>query len=371
VRVLMVSAPMLGHVFPLVPLARAMVAAGHDVEVATAGDGLAVGRAGLPVHDLVPGFDFTRIVRRVMLSHPLVARAELAGTAGTRGVRLLFGPVNDQLADPLVDLVRRTAPDLIVYEPLAPAALVAAARAGVPAVLQENSLFDGPALVQATGARLAAVLGRHRLAALPASSAVVSIAPPSVLPGRTGWPMRPVPYGGEGALPDWLAAPAARPRIAVTRSTVAGPGAGRLMRTVPAAAGGVDAEFVLVRPDRDATRKPLPDNVRTVDWVPLSALLASCAAVVHHGGAGTALAALYAGVPQLIVNGPGDRRPNGQLIAARGAGLALDERGVDAAALTRLVTDAGLRESATAVRDEIAAMPPPADLVPRLEALVG
>ncbi len=370
-RVLVVSAPMLGHVFPLVPLARALVAAGHEVEVATAGDGLAAERAGLRVHDLVPGFDFSRIARRVMLRHPLVARAELAGTAGTRGVRLFFGPVNDQLTDPLVDLVRRLAPDLVVYEPLAPAALVAAARAGVPAVLHENSLFDGPALVEATGARLAAVLQRHGMAALPASTAVVSIAPPSVLPGRTGWPMRPVPYGGEGASPDWLAAAAARPRIAVTRSTVAGPGAGRLMSTVLAAAGAVDAEFVFVRPDRAVTRSRLPGNVRTVDWVPLSAVLASCAAIVHHGGAGTALAALSTGVPQLIVNGPGDRRHNGQLIVARGAGLALDQRGVGAAALTRLVTDAGLRESATAVRDEIAAMPPPADLVPRLEALVS
>src|SRR5262247_583185 len=141
-RVLVVSAPMLGHVFPLVPLARALQAAGHEVEVATAGDGLAARRAELTVHDLVPRFDFSRIARRVMLRHPLIARAELAGTGGTRGVGLLFGMVNDQFADPLVDLVRHGKPDLILHEPLAPAALVAAARAGVPAVLHENSLFD-------------------------------------------------------------------------------------------------------------------------------------------------------------------------------------------------------------------------------------
>jgi UDP:flavonoid glycosyltransferase YjiC (YdhE family) len=45
-------------------------------------------------------------------------------------------------------------------------------------------------------------------------------------------------------------------------------------------------------------------------------LLETSAAVVHHGGAGTAIAALCAGVPQLVVNGTGDRCHNASLIAA-------------------------------------------------------
>jgi UDP:flavonoid glycosyltransferase YjiC (YdhE family) len=368
-RVLVVSAPMLGHAFPLMPLALALRAAGHQVLVATAGDGLAVRDAGLPVEDVAPQFDFARIARCVMLRHPLIARAELAGTGGTRGVGLLFGAVNEQIADAVVAVARRWRPDLVVHEPLAVAGALAAAAVGVPAVLHENSLFDGPTLIGATADRLDAARRRHGVAALPPPAATISIAPPSVRGGRSGWPMRAVPYQGKGRAPDWLCRPAERPRIVVSRSTVVGPGGGRLMPAVVTAAGAMDAEFVLVRPDRRSAAMALPPNVRTVDWVPLSTVLPHCAGAVHHGGAGTALAALHAGVPQLVVTGPGDRRHNAGLVAARGAGLAVAERQIDAAVLTRLLRDVELARNAAAVRDEMAAMPAPEELVPRLVAL--
>ncbi|CAM5717085.1 hypothetical protein SVIOM342S_07858 [Streptomyces violaceorubidus] len=44
----------------------------------------------------------------------------------------------------------------------------------------------------------------------------------------------------------------------------------------------------------------VPDNVRLVDHVPLHAL-PSCAAIVHHGGAGTWSTALAKGVPQIAM----------------------------------------------------------------------
>jgi UDP:flavonoid glycosyltransferase YjiC (YdhE family) len=365
-RVLVVSAPLIGHVYPLVPLARAVQAAGHDVLVATGGNAMRVAESGLPVEDIAPQFSIGPVAARVMLRHPVIARAEMAGTAGTRGVALLFGAVNDRIVDAVVALAERWRPDLVMYEPLAVAGAVTAARLGVPAVLHENSLFDGPTLIGVTDAKLAR---RHGVGTLPAATATVSIAPPSVLPGRTGWPMRPVPYGGEGRLSDSLRdRPSVRPRIAVTRSTVAGPGSNRLMSAVVAVARAVEAEFVLIRPDKRVDAAPLPANVGTAGWVPIPDLLTTCAGIVHHGGAGTSLAALHAGVPQLVVNGPGDRRHNAGVIAARGAGLALDERDITAAALTRLVTDAGLAANAAEVRAEIAAMPPPEDVAARLAA---
>ncbi|MGI5215803.1 nucleotide disphospho-sugar-binding domain-containing protein [Plantactinospora sp. CA-290183] len=371
-RVLFVSAPLLGHVFPMVPLAEALRADGHEVLVGTGGDALAVHRTGLPVEDIAPGFRFDRIARRTLLRHPLIARAELAGRGGTRGVALLFGAANDQFADGVVRLADRWKPDLVVHEPLAVAGALAAARRGVPPVLHENSLFDGPELVRATAARLVRAQLRSGVGVLRPSAAVLTIAPPSVVGERAGWPMRGVPYQGVGELPDWLREPSARPRILVTRSTVAGPGGSGLMSAVVRAASGVAAEFVLVRPDRRVlSRGPLPPNVRTVEWIPLNAALATCAGVVHHGGAGSVLGALAAGVPQLVVPGPGDRRCNATLVARRGAGLAVPERAITAAELDRLVTDPGLAASAGQVSAEMAAMPTPAELVPRLEALLG
>ncbi|MEK8105457.1 hypothetical protein NKG94_10485 [Micromonospora sp. M12] len=74
---------------------------------------------------------------------------------------MLFGALNDQLADPVVTLATRWRPDLVLHEPFAVAGAVAAARLGVPAVRQENALFDGRDLVRATLARLGPTLRRH------------------------------------------------------------------------------------------------------------------------------------------------------------------------------------------------------------------
>jgi UDP:flavonoid glycosyltransferase YjiC (YdhE family) len=278
-------------------------------------------------------------------------------------VSLLFAAVNDRIADNVVAHALNWKPDLVLYEPLAVAGALAAAKLGVPAVLHENMLYDGPTLVRVTSSRFGAALQRHGVAELPADAATISIAPPTVLPGRVGWPMRPVPYA-TGALD--LPAPL-RPRVVVNRSTVAASG-GKLMPIVARVAGSIDAEFVFVNPDK-ATR--LPANGRAVDWAPMPSLLETSAAVIHHGGAGTAIAALCAGVPQLVVNGTGDRRHNAGLIAARGAGLASDESDISADLIMRVLTDSALAAAARDVRIEIESMPAPETLVPKLESLTA
>jgi UDP:flavonoid glycosyltransferase YjiC (YdhE family) len=363
---------MLGHLFPMIPLARALQHAGHEVLLATAGDALAACDAGLPMENIAPTFQFGRIARRTMLRHPLIARSELTGEAGTSGVRLLFGAVNEEMADHVVALAKRWAPEIVVYEPLAVAGALAAAQLELPAVLHENSLFDGPELVRVTAAHLTKALHRHGVIALPANAAVISMAPPSLVGPRSGWSMRCVPYSGDGRLPDWLRRRTERPRVLVSRSTVAGPGGSGLMTAVVAAAPRVDAEFVLVRPDRRVMRRgALPENVHVVDWVPLNVALATSAAIVHHGGAGTVLGALAAGVPQLVVTGPGDRTHNARLVSARGAGLAAAPNDITDVNLTRLLTDTSLAAAAKDVRAEMSGMPAPEELVPRLAALCG
>lgn len=178
--------------------------------------------------------------------------------------------------------------------------------------------------------------------------------------------MRFVAYSGDGEIPQWLAEPAGKPRILVSRSTAPGPGAGRMMAAVAKAAGQVDAEFVLVRPER---AEGLPDNVRTVGWVPIPRVLPFCDGIVHHGGAGTLLGALAAGVPQLVEPGPGDRTEHANLVTGRGAGLAAGPRDVTPQLLTRLIEDAKLQRAAAEVREEIAAMPAPSDIARQWEEL--
>ncbi|MFF0380114.1 glycosyltransferase [Actinoplanes missouriensis] len=349
-RVLIVAAPLLGHVFPLVPTAASLRKAGHEVLVATAAEALKV---PLPTHDIAPGFRFGPVAAGAMLRHPLRIRAELSGTAGTEMVGALFGAVNRRLLPGLRTLVREWRPDLIIHEPLA----AAAATLGVPTVLHENSLYAGPPLVTATAGDV------------PPPVATITIAPPSVAGPRAGLPMRAVPHGLDDALPGWLTEPSPRPRVLVSRSTVTQPGPERLMSRVIAAAASIDADFVLVRPDARAAAQTLPPTVRVTEWLPLSPAMAVSSAIIHHGGAGTVLAALHAGIPQLVVRGAGDRRHNAELVAARGAGIAVDGRQVGPEVISRLLTDASLASAAREVSAEIAAMPHPDEVVADLPGL--
>lgn len=142
-RVLAVTAPLVGHLAPLLPLATALRDAGHDVLLATGGDAIGLDVGALPREDVAPGVRFGRIAAQVALAHPRLAVRELSGRAGTGLVGELFGEVNGRMADAVVALARRWHPDLVLHESLAAAGAVAAAVVGVPAVLQESNLWDG------------------------------------------------------------------------------------------------------------------------------------------------------------------------------------------------------------------------------------
>ncbi|MFI7600169.1 glycosyltransferase [Actinoplanes sp. NPDC049681] len=362
-RILFVAAPLQGHLLPLIPLAAACRDAGHEVTLA--GGGFPPDVLGLRTADIGARFSLPRSAIRVALRHPGIARAEMRGTAGYAMVGELFGRANLALVAPLLALAARERPDLIVYESLGEAGAVVAGRLSVPSVLQENTLWPATDLFRAVAGSTA--LAGHDL---PAPALTIAVTPPSlrVTPSPDAVAMRPVPFSGGGPVPDWLRTPGDRPRVLVSRSTLEGPNDGDPGPAVIAAAARVDAEFVLVRP---AVTRNLPPNVRAVGRVPLNEVLPYAAGFVHHSGAGSVLGGLAAGVPQLTTPGAGDRRHNAELLAQRGAGLAVKAKAIGAADLNRLVTDDGLRRAAQEVAAEIAAMPAPAAVVPTLERLAA
>ena len=369
-RVLVVAGPMVGHVLPLMPLADAFRSAGHDVVVATAADGLdAARRAGVPARDVAGGLDMQRIGLGTLLRHPLPVVRMVRGDEGTDGVGHLFAAVNERMADGVLALTEQERPQLVLHEGLMPAGALAAARCGAPSVLVDGLVYDGAALFRAVSQRLGALSRRSGLPSFPEPADVVTTVPPSLVGPRPGRRMRHLPSGASGPVPHDLVRPAVRPTIVVTRSTVADPRRDRMMTTVVAAAEGADLDVVLVRPDREVTRRPLPRNVRTVDWLPFADVFPHVAGVVHHGGSGTVLTALAAGLPQLVVPGPGDRALHARLVAERGAGLGLPLDRLATSSLERLVGDTALRAAAREVAAEIAAMPHPRELVGPLAEL--
>jgi UDP:flavonoid glycosyltransferase YjiC (YdhE family) len=369
-RVLVVAAPLTGHLLPLVPLAAAMRAQGHDVTVASGGEVRSV--AGFPVHDIGSRLRLRLLGLTLAATHPRLVGPEMRGTAGTAAVGPMFGAINARLVGEVAALAEAVRPDLIVHEPLAVAGAVVAAARGVPAVLVSGMLWNGPELVAATAVDRAMATAAVRLGVteLPPPAEVVATAPRSVVGPRDGLLMRPGGGAVGAAAPDWLLRPTGRPRLLVSHSTVAGGGVAHVRRVV-ADAGAVDAEIVLVRAPAKLVRSGLPANVRPVGWVPMEQVLPHADAIVHHGGAGTTLAALAAGRPQLVVVGAGDRRYNGRRVAARGAGLATTSAEIDASVLRTVLTAAPLRVAAGEVAAEIAAMPPPEEVAPVLTALVG
>ena len=120
--------------------------------------------------------------------------------------------------------------------------------------------------------------------------------------------MRYVPVTGSGKVPEAFTRPGAPPTILVSRSTVDDPRPDRLMTRVVEAAEGAAVDVVLVRPDRSVSRRPLPPNVTTADWLPFAAVFPHVAGVVHHGGAGTVMTALAAGVPSWWCPAPATAR---------------------------------------------------------------
>ncbi|NUR31841.1 MAG: DUF1205 domain-containing protein [Catenulispora sp.] len=373
-RVLFAGAPGVGHLFPLVPPAMELRSRGHEVAIASMDGGEVVAQCGLPYLPLAPGLDWRTEIREAGRRRrpELLRRVTETNAADREAFVPLAAHVNMAVADAVVDCVGAWTPDVVVYEYLFPAALLAAAKAGIPAVQQDLGFVRTAPLRALMIAEMAEAFGRHGIAGPPEPAAVIDVAPPSLVGDHTyGWSMRPVSYNGEQPLPAQLAAPAGRPRVAVTLGTVPphGDGMTRIERVV-AAAAQIDAEFVLATGELDvSTLRNLPANVRPAGWIPWRALLDTCRAAIHHGGAGTALAALDAAVPQLILPDGSDRFISADAVRERGAGLSASAEEIDVPLLERLITDETLLTAAEEVSAEIAQMPSPMDIAVRLEEL--
>ena len=100
----------------------------------------------------------------------------------------------------------------------------------------------------------------------------------------------------------------------------------------------------------EADRRHLPAHVVHRPRVPLAPLLERSAALVHHGGVGTAAYALAAGIPQVVTPFAHDQFDNAQRIVRLGCGLTLDIRGRPEALGPALATALGDPDLAAAAK---------------------
>jgi UDP:flavonoid glycosyltransferase YjiC (YdhE family) len=412
-RIVFVPLPLSSHVFPMVPLAWACRAAGHEVRVAVTPAAVsAVTQAGLNAVPMGGSYDLAesiaglvdRIREKLGRSSGGKGGQQPPGTAGRPSLsadqlRLIasmtaqpYVEATEAMADEMLAFARWWRPDLLVADPAAMVAPLVAEAVGVPVVRhlwgmdrvrQAATSPSGGSMRENLDALLADSYRRFGLAppddVTDFGVATVDPCPASIqypdVPGRI--PVRYVPYNGNGSVPDWLMQPASRPRVCVTwgRSLVNGIGGQHLLPEVLAALADTGTEVVIAVKEADrAFLEKVPAGMRIVENMPLNVLLPTCDAVFHHGGFGTMITAAYYGVRQVISPGPtADHAATAERLAGTGAGIYIRPGQADSvaikAAAAAVLSDAACAAGAARLRAEILAQPPPSAVVAALEGL--
>ncbi|MEU8552278.1 nucleotide disphospho-sugar-binding domain-containing protein [Streptomyces roseoverticillatus] len=369
-RVLFHTAPIRAHTLPLIPLAWAMRAAGHEVLFASAGEGAVVNEAGLSMTDIAPGLDVGPMFMPLFERHQGLYESREPTAAENATIAEIFGALNSRLVPGLIALAERWRPDVVVHDSSVPAGALCAARLGVPAVQHDVYLESSRGMRERIAAHMTEAFDEFHVPGPPPAGPAIHITPPSVEPdGQYGWAMRNVPYSGGTRLPDWLGAPGERPLVAVTMGLTWGE-IGPVAEIIEAA-GEVDADFVLAISGYDLSKYgTLPPNVRAPGWIPLSDLLPHCTAVIHHGGGGTSLTSLALGLPQLVFAGGIGHHAAAAAIGRRGTGLFAPADAIAPDLIRNWLGNEDYRRTATEVRAEIEALPSPAEIASRITGLV-
>jgi UDP:flavonoid glycosyltransferase YjiC (YdhE family) len=380
-RIAFATNPALGHLLPLVPLAQAARDAGHEVVVLGGASVADTTRdAGLQ-HVVCGPPDLPSVFAGVPERHGLTGLRLAAAT--WKGA--FAGILAEAMAAGTLELADTWCPDLVVHEDSEQGSWIAAERLRVPHIALQATAWRG------TGIRLSSeplnrLLGLHGLPQDPDLRAwhrfgFLTTRPPSlhnpddpVPAGST--PIRPTaPDAAGGEAAAWPgAAGDDRRRVVVTMGTVM-PGRAEAMIAILDGLEALDVDIVAtVGCDVDtAALGARAPSTRVAQYVPMTPLLAAASLLVFHGGSGTMLASLAAGVPLVVLPIAADQPENADRCRAAGVARVLAPGGRSADDVRRaagdVLGDPAFAASAGRVRAEIAAMPPPAAVLPMLEGL--
>jgi MGT family glycosyltransferase len=326
------------------------------------------------------------------------ARTPLGVFARVRD-RVMFGPAREFCRDIVEELDREPA-DLVAVDTLIPSALSGAEAAGCPSVL----LMHGPYLMPrpdrpppGTGFRpargplgrwrdrtVASVLNRVFRTALPAlnqARAEFGLAPVRDLDDVIDAASRvlvctsPSYDFAAGALPDYVryvgpqlddaagggtwVDPGGPPLVLVGLSSTVMSHERELLQRAADALGRLPVRgLVTTGPAVDPAVIRAPANVSVRRWVRHADVLPYCSAVLTHGGHGTVIKALTAGVPLVVTPLGRDQPDNAARVVHAGAGLRLGKKAsVPAlrAAIARVLDEPPYRAAARRMAATLAA----------------
>jgi UDP:flavonoid glycosyltransferase YjiC (YdhE family) len=374
-----------GHLHPLVPVARALADAGHDVRFAAdAAIKPMVERAGF--RHVQAGINFGAPEARPLME---AAMAKTGSEHEEFVMRRGFGGLlAERMAADLLALPEVRSADLLVRDCTEFGAAVAAERLDIPhAAVSIVAAGFQPRWREWLAEPLGALRAAHGLpadpeAVMPFRYLTLHPFPPSFL-GPIRYPtdhaIRPAPFdrSGDEALPAWIdELPADRPTVYATLGTVFN-GRADLFAAFLAGLRDEPVNLILtVGRDQDPAQfGAQPPNVRIERYVPQSLVFSRCDAVLTHGGSGTIVAALAHGLPLVVVPISADQPQNAARAEALGVGRAVEPVGLtpDAVrdAVRAVLGDPAYRRNAERLRAEIAWLPGPSRAVALLERLAA
>lgn len=404
-RVLFTVSSWATHYAAMVPIGWALQAAAHDVRVlCTPAQATAVAGAGLtPVPVLDSPEDDVRL--RLQYYHeavnglwpyPWTPLHPLTGEPMSRLDDFDLEEYEQHHApeyaaraaasfDTAVDYARRWRPDLVLHDPASLEGQLVARVVDVPVALclwgpvgtaEPESMRIVPEDISDSFSRYG--LGRFDVNRIPL---VIDACPPAIA-GPTAarrLAVRYVPYNGNGPAPRWLLDRPDRPRVCISWSTALASMSGSRSYLLPELVRGVsdlDVDIVLTATARDvAALGTVPPSVCVVERLPLRLVLPSCAVAVHHGGSGSILTSLWAGVPQLLPTFASEQTVAARRVAGAGAALHLLGHEADVvtvrAAVEQLLVDAQYAAAAQRLREQMHDRPTPAALVEALADLAS
>jgi len=354
----------------MIPFATAWGAAGHDIAVAApASFREAVERTGF---EFRPFADAPQDELDAVFS---TLHQESPDEGNIRVVRDVFATIDATAALPgLNDLISEWRPDVVVREACEFAAYVAAERHDLPQLRVAVGLasFEEPmiahcepplaALRRSVGLTadpgLRRLLSAPRLTTLPASVDAAAAETGTQRFSEAARDARPEP------LTDWWGG-AADPLVYVSFGTVAA-GIGMFPDLYLAAAGALADVPVRVLMTTGgsadpAALGPLPPNVHVERWCDEAQVLPQASVVVSHGGFGTLLRVLAAGVPMVVVPLFADQGYNARRVHDTGIAIGLDGGpagiGELGAAVKRVVGDPAFRTAAHRTAEEMRSQP--------------
>jgi UDP:flavonoid glycosyltransferase YjiC (YdhE family) len=366
-RILLTGVPSAGHILPMLPLAAAADAAGHDTALVTGAELVSLVKplrllsAGPPQAELM-----AETSRRLGGLHP--------GTLGRPAIEYFTGTRVDLTFDEALAQARSFAPDLIVADTYDFVGQMVAAALNVPwaehasaRTLPEPMRLD---MEQAMAAQYAS-----RSLTPTSRAALVDPVPdllqdPGAEPPKDRIPVRPAPYRQPGVSwnPPLFTGREDRPTVLVTLGTTIFDQAA-LVALVSAVAA-TDVNVIVTGNDLDGADVD-GSRIRWVGFAPMAELLNRADVVVSAAGAGTLISALAAGVPMVLRPFHADQPWNAERAAEAGVAVTITEPREAGTAVSTVLRVPSYRAAAQAAARTIARMDTPAQALRTLLGVIS